>query len=152
MLDPLIRTIEVSCGQAEAFRIFVHEMGSWWPLAKRSMSLKAVGKPAKALHVDARVGGRIVEIGPDDSEHHWGTITEMKPNDSVRFDFHMGMPPAQASVVDVTFAPLSAGRTRVTLRQSNWEALGDMAEMLRGFYGSSWELIFDEAYGKACVG
>lgn len=48
MIEPLIKTIEVPCGQAEAFRIFVHEMGSWWPLGKRSMSLKASGKPAKS--------------------------------------------------------------------------------------------------------
>jgi uncharacterized protein YndB with AHSA1/START domain len=150
MMEPLIKTVDVPCGQAEAFRIFVHEMGSWWPLAKRSMSLKAVGKPPKSLEVDPKLGGRIVEIGPDGTEHHWGTITKLDPDESVTMDFHMGMPPDKASVVEVVFVPLATDRTRVTLTQSNWEAFGDMAEMLRGGYAPGWDIIFVQAYGAAC--
>ena len=152
MIEPLIKTIEVPCGQREAFRIFVNEMGSWWPLHKRSMSLKAVGKPAKALLVEARLGGKIVEIGPDGSEYHWGTIRAIDPANSVAMDFHMGMPPEQASLVEVTFVPLGNDRTRVTLTQSNWEGFGDMAEMLRMHYGSGWVIIFEESYSAACAG
>jgi len=152
MLQPLIKTIVVPCGQAEAFRIFVHEMGSWWPLDKRSMSLKAAGKPAKSLQVDAQLGGRIVEIGSDDAEYHWGTITAFDPSDSVAMDFHMGMPPDRASFVEVTFVPVADDRTRVTLTQSNWEAFGDMAEMLRSSYGSGWVLIFEQSFLVACGG
>ena len=149
-MDPLIKSIEVPCAQAEAFRIFVNEMGSWWPLAKRSMSLKAVGKPAKSLQVDPRVGGRIVEIGPDGSEHHWGTFRQLDPSNLVAMDFHMGMPPEQASLVEVRFVPVESDRTRVTLTQSNWEAFGDMAEMLRGGYEPGWVIIFEQAYLAAC--
>lgn len=150
MIEPLTNTIEVPCGQGEAFRIFVHEMGSWWPLHKRSMSLKAVGKPAKSLQVDPRLGGKIVEIGPDGSEYHWGTIKAIDPHNSVAMDFHMGMPPDQASLVEVVFVPLAGDRTRVTLTQSNWEGFGDMAEMLRTHYGSGWDIIFAESYQSAC--
>ncbi len=39
MLDPIVKTIEVPCSQEKAFAVFVKEMGSWWPLDKRSMSL-----------------------------------------------------------------------------------------------------------------
>ena len=152
MIEPLINTIEVPCGQAEAFRVFVNEMGSWWPLHKRSMSLKAVGKPAKSLQVDPRLGGKIVEIGPEGAEYHWGTIKAIVPNESVAMDVHMGMPPEQASLVEVTFVPLAANRTRVTLTQSNWEGFGDMAEMLRTGYKPGWVIIFEEAYGAACSG
>ena len=50
MLDPIIKTIDVLCGQEKAFAVFVNEMGSWWPLDKRSMSLmQSDGKPAKSL-------------------------------------------------------------------------------------------------------
>jgi len=152
MIEPLINTIEVPCGQEEAFRIFVNEMGSWWPLHKRSMSLKAVGKPAKSLQVDPQLGGKIVEIGPDGTEYHWGTIKAIDPSDSVAMDFHMGMPPAQASLVEVTLVALAVDRTRVTLTQSNWEGFGVMAEMLRTHYGPGWVIIFEEAYGAACSG
>ena len=152
MIEPLIKTIEVPCGQAEAFRIFVHEMGSWWPLGKRSMSLKAGGNPPKSLRVEPRLGGRIVEIGSDGAEYHWGTIRAMDRSHSVAMDFHMGMPPEQASLVEVTFVPLAEDRTRVTLTQSKWEGFGDMAEMLRMHYGTGWEIIFAQAYLAACGG
>ena len=62
MLDPIAKTIEVPCGQEKAFGVFVSEMGSWWPLDQRSMSLMQTGTPAKSLEVEPKLGGRIVEI------------------------------------------------------------------------------------------
>ena len=67
-------------------------------------------------------------------------------------DFHIGLPPANASLVEVRFTVLDADRTRVELTQSNWEAFGDMAEMMRGGYGSGWVIIFVQAYKSACGG
>jgi len=151
MLGPVVSRIEVPCSQQRAFDILVREMGSWWPLQKRSMSMKS-GRPPKALNVDPQLGGKIVEIGHDDTEYHWGTIRTFSPHDLIAMDFHMGMPPDQASLVEVQFTALASNRTEVELTQSNWEAFGDMAEMLRGHYGSSWALIFEEAYGNACAG
>jgi hypothetical protein len=149
MLEPVISRIEVPCSQQQAFEIFM-EMGSWWPLHKRSMSLKN-GQPAKCLNVDAQMGGKIVEIGHDDAEYHWGTFKTLAPHSLITMDFHMGMPADKASLVEVRFTLLGENRTEVVLTQSNWEAFGDMAEMLRGGYGSSWGLIFEEAYGNACM-
>ncbi len=151
MLDPIIKTIEVPCSQEKAFRVFVNEMGSWWPLDKRSMSMKS-GKPAKSLRIEAKQGGQIVEIGHDDTEHLWGTIKSYDPHDSLSMDFHMGLPAENASLVEVRFTELENERTRVELTQSNWEAFGEMAEMMRGGYGSGWVIIFVEAYKSACGG
>ena len=151
MLDPLISTIEVPCSQEKAFSIFVEQMGSWWPLDKRSMSMHA-GATAKSLRVEAKLGGQIVETGHDDTLHHWGTITTYDPHALVSMDFHMGLPPENASLVEVRFTALGKERTQVELTQSNWEAFGDMAEMMRRGYGSGWVIIFEEAYGKACGG
>ena len=151
MLDPIIRTIEVPCSQEKAFDIFVKEMGTWWPLDKRSMSMKN-GHPAKSLRVDAKQGGQIVEIANDDTEHLWGTIKFYDPHNAISMDFHMGMPPENASLVEVRFTVLSDKQTQVELTQSNWEAFGDIAEMMRGGYGSGWVIIFEEAYKSACGG
>ena len=85
MLDPLISTIEVLCDQEKAFSVFVNEMGSWWPLEKRSMSMHD-GKSAKSLHIESKLGGRIVETGHDDTKHHWGTIKSYDPFDSIAMD------------------------------------------------------------------
>ena len=57
MLDPITKTIEVPCNQEKAFTVFVNEMGSWWPLDKRSMSLMHQGEPSKSLRVDPQLGG-----------------------------------------------------------------------------------------------
>jgi hypothetical protein len=149
MLDPVVKTIEVPCSQKKAFTVFVNEMPTWWPLDKRSMSLKSFGKPAKALRIEAKRGGKIAY---NDAELLWGTITAYDPYDLFRMNFHMGMPPENASIVEVRFTVLADKRTRVELSQSNWEAFGDMAEMMRGFYGSSWDLLFGEAYKSACGG
>ena len=149
MLDPIIKTIEVPCSQERAFGVFVNDMGSWWPLDTYSMSMKG-GKPAKSLRIEPRQGGQIVET--DDTEHLWGTITSYDPHDSIRMDFHMGMPAETASLVEVRFTALQSGRTQVELTQSNWEGFGEMAEMLHGHYGSGWVAIFELAFKAACGG
>jgi len=150
MLEPVIYTIEVPCDKAQAFAVFLEEMPNWWPLEKRSMSLKFCGKPAKSLHVDAKEGGKIFEITSDDEEHLWGTVNVYTPNDYIAMDFHMGLPPENASLVEVKFRELESELTEVELSQSNWEAFGDMAEMMRSGYGSSWTMLFEEAYKAAC--
>lgn len=142
MLEPIVTRIEVPCGLSRAYGVFVEGMGSWWPLHKRAMSMRT-GTPALRLDVDPVVGGKIVEIGGDGTQYHWGTFRALQPPDYAAFDFHMGMPAAQASMVEVRFAAVTPHRTAVTLTQGNWEAFGDLAEMLRGSYGSSWSLILD---------
>ena len=66
--------------------------------------------------------------------------------------FHMGLPPENASLVEVRFVALGTERTRVELTQSNFEAFEDMAEMMHGGYGSGWVIIFEQAYKSACRG
>ncbi len=152
MLEPIIKTIEVPCSQETAFSVFVTEMGNWWPLDKRSMSMVHGGKPARSLGVEARQGGRIVETAQDRTEHHWGTIISYDPHDAISMDFHMGMPADKASLVEVRFTALADDRTRVELTHSNFEAFGDMAEMNYAGYGSGWVIIFEQAYKSACGG
>src|SRR5207249_192925 len=48
MLDPIIKTIEVPCSQERAFKVFLNEMDSWWPLGKFTVSAMG-GAPAKAI-------------------------------------------------------------------------------------------------------
>ena len=150
MLAPLVSTIEVPCGQAQAYDIFV-DMGSWWPIDKRSMSLMNEGAPAASLEVDPRVDGRIVETSPDGVIYHWGTFRTFDRPTRIEMGFHMGLPAEQASSVEVVFTPLGDDRTQVVLTQSNWEAFGDLAEMMRGGYGSGWVIIFEQADLSACT-
>lgn len=153
MIQPLVKTIEVPCDQRKAFTVFL-EMGSWWPKGKFATSVMR-GQTVKDLRVDARKGGRIVEVASDDQEHLWGTITVYDPYNHVRMDFHVPHPSEKNpgfSTVDVRFSSLGNGRTRVELTQSNWEALGDVAETVQGGYRQAWVMIFEGAYKAACEG
>ena len=153
MLEPLVKSIEVPCGQEKAFTVFL-DMDSWWPKEKFATSVMR-GQAVKRLRVDATRGGRIVEVGSDDVEHVWGTIRTYDPYGYLKLDFHVPHPSEEKpgfSTVEVRFTELGEDRTRVELTQSNWEALGDVAEMVRGGYGQAWGMIFEGAYKEACGG
>jgi uncharacterized protein YndB with AHSA1/START domain len=158
MLDPIVKEIEVPCGQRTAFEVFVNDMASWWPLDRFSVSAYS-GHPARALRVEPRQGGTITEVAHDGSEHLWGRITRYDPHDYLAMDFHIvpavyrtGEGDQDFTLVEVRFTPLDDGGTRVRLTQSNWEALGEMAEMVQGGYGKGWTVIFEQRYREACAG
>ena len=153
MMEPLVKTVEVPCDQKTAFTVFV-DMGKWWPTDKFATS-KMRGQEVRELRVDAREGGRIVEVGSDDVEVRWGTIKTYDPYSYVNLDFHIPHPSEEDpgfSTVEVRFVALGDDRTRVELTQSNWEALGDVAEMVQGGYNQAWVMIFEGAYRAACTG
>src|SRR5882672_6098067 len=151
MLEPLVKTIEVPCSQKHAFTVFL-DMGSWWPTNKFATSVMR-GQAVKALRVDAREGGQIIEVGADGQEVLWGTIKTYEPYGHLRMDFHIPHPSEQNpgfSTVEVRFTALANGRTRVELKQSNWEALGDVAKMVQGGYRQAWVAILEGSYQAAC--
>jgi len=152
MLDPIVKTIEVPCSQEQAFGVFVNGINSWWPLKKFSVSMKS-GGVTKSLRMEPQLGGKIVEVGHDDTEHLWGTIKSYDPYDSFSMDWHPGKPADSASLVEVRFTALGNERTRVELTQSNWEAVAkDKAGRFRAGYGKGWIVIFEQAYKSACGG
>ena len=113
------------------------------------------GAPAKAINVDAREGGKIIEIGSDDTETLWGTIKTYDPYGYVSMDFHIPTPDYEVgkfSLVEVRFTVIGDQQTKVELTQSNWEVFGDMAEGIHGGYGHGWVMIFEQAYKAACGG
>lgn len=151
MIAPLVKTIEVPCDQKQAFTVFL-EMNTWWPANRFATSVMR-GQTVKAISVDARKGGRIIEISADGKEHLWGTIKAYEPYSYLNLDFHVPHPSERQpgfSTVEVRFTALAKNRTRVELTQSNWEGLGAMAEMSQRGYSQAWTMIFETAYKTAC--
>ncbi len=97
-----------------------------------------------------------MEIGPNGTEYLWGTIKSYDPHDFVSMDFHFAPPGEKVdarTLVEVRFTALGNKRTRVVLTQSNWEAFGEKAAMLRDRgYGQAWVAIFEGAFKSACGG
>ncbi len=154
MLDPIIKTMKVPCSQEKAFRIFLHEMDSWWPLGRFTVSAMG-GQAARSIRVEPKQGGQIVEIGPDDTEHLWGTIKSYDPPGFIGMDFHIPQPGEKVesrSLVEVRFTALETEQTQVELTQSNWEAFGERAADLQGGSSGGWILIFEQAFKSACGG
>ncbi len=153
MIEPLIKTFEVPCSQKNAFEVFVDKMDTWWPLGKFTVSAMA-GSPAKGIRVDAREGGQIVEIGADGTEVLWGTILTLDRYSRITMDFHIPRPGDVVTtrpLLELDFQALGPALTRVTLRQSNFEALGDMGAQVRGGYDFGFKMIFEGNYAAACA-
>lgn len=150
MTEPIVKTLEVPCDAQQAFDIFVNQVAGWWPLSKNTVSAMS-GGVAKSVTIEPRVGGRVYEIGPDDTEHHWGTVTAYEPGRRLTLDWHINSTADEATEVDVVFSAINAKRTRVQLTHHRWEALGDRADQTREGYNSGWVGVFDEAYAAACA-
>lgn len=154
MIEPLIKVIEVPCSQKNAFDVFLDKMETWWPLGKFTVSAMA-GQPAKGIRVDAREGGVITEIGSDGTEVQWGTIRVLDRYARLVMDFHIPRPGDVVTtrpLLELDFVAMGPTQTRVTLTQSNFEALGDMGAPVRGGYGFGWTMIFEGGYKAACGG
>lgn len=152
MIAPLGKTIEVPCGRAMAFDVFL-EMGAWWPTERFATSVMRDQSVAE-LRVEPRAGGAIVEACSDGQEYRWGTIVTFEPPARLVMDFHVPHPSETDpgfTKVEVRFTALGDDRTRVEVTQDEWESLGDVADMAQGGYRHAWDVILAR-YGAACEG
>lgn len=133
MSEPLRRSLVVPLPPALAFDLFVRRLPEWWPLETRSVWLAE----AQSCHIDARLGGRITEQGPNGAEAHWGTIVSLEEPVRVVLDWHPGLTPATSTEVEVTFQAVAEG-TQVHLEHRNWERLGERGDFVRSLYANGW--------------
>jgi uncharacterized protein YndB with AHSA1/START domain len=87
----------------------------------------------------------VEERSPDGDWHRWGSVEVYEPGRRLRFSWHPGREPESAQWVDVTFAPLDSG-SRVTLRHGGWEALGEIAPILRREYAAGWRIVLGQSF------
>lgn len=149
MLDPVVKTIEVPCSQETAFKVFIEDLASWWPMDKNSVSAMQ-GEVARSVSVEARTGGKVVETAHDGELHHWATIASYDPYSEFSMDWHIGISSDNATLVTVRFTPVTNHSTQVVLTHSNWEAFADKAADMRNGYNQGWVSVFEQAYLQAC--
>src|SRR5437867_1289537 len=134
----------------------VSELAAGQPVSRPAVSqhLKVLAG-ANLVRVEPRGNRRVYSVRRDGHEQLWGTIKTYDPYGYLNIDFHIPHPSEKNpgfSTVEVRFTALSDDRTRVELKQSNWEALGDVAKMVQGGYRRAWVMIFEGAYKAACGG
>ncbi len=140
-VDPIVVSVELAASPARAFRTFTSGFADWWPVATHSLSRQA----ATRCLLHATTGGALEERAPDGARHLWGTVEAIEPGRSLRFTWHPGREADTAQWVFVTFEPLATG-TRATLTHGGWEALGEIAPILRREYLSGWQFVFGEIF------
>lgn len=151
MLEPVVKIIDVPCDQQRAFNVFVEAVDTWWPKDKNSVSAMH-GKVAKRIVIEPRLNGIVMEVGHDDTEHQWGSVSAYDPHSRITLDWHVNMPADKACVVDVLFISVSEKLTRVELTHSRWEVFGDESVNMRNNYDSGWVGVFETAYRIAASG
>ena len=139
--DPIVLSIELAVPPERAFELFAPQFATWWPVATHSLSRTI----ATACRMSPVAGGAIEEMSPDGCWHRWGTIESVEPGRRLRFTWHPGREPESAQWVEVTFEPVEAG-SRVTLTHGGWEALGEIAPILRREYACGWQHVFGEIF------
>jgi uncharacterized protein YndB with AHSA1/START domain len=116
------KSVHVKRSAEDAFRLFVDEMGKWWPLHTGKYSYSP--DRAQDVFLEAHVGGRFYERYKDGEEFVIGHVmTCDRPN---RIVFTWGAGEEATTEVDVTFSA-SDGGTRVDLAHRGVEKMGEMA-------------------------
>jgi uncharacterized protein YndB with AHSA1/START domain len=139
--DPIILSVELSATPSEAFAAFTGRFAEWWPAATHSLSRER----GTRCRLEPVPGGALEESAPDGAVHRWGTVETLEPGRRLRFTWHPGREPGTAQWVELEFAPREAG-SRVTLTHGGWEALGEIAPILRREYASGWQTVLGEVY------
>jgi len=141
----LIKTASVQVRPAEAFDLFTRNMGIWWPLATHSVGLER----ATGVEIEPGVGGNIVETIADGSTSTWGTVDVWEPPNRLRFSWHPGTPPEEATQVEVFFHQAGSGTT-VELIHTGWDRRPDGAAA-RSEYDPGWDFVLG-LYAEAGAG
>lgn len=141
--EPIVLSVDVPVTPARAFELFATMFAAWWPAATHSLSRDG----ATACRMRLEPGGAVEERAPDGGSHRWGTVEAVEPGRRLRFSWHPGREAESAQWVEVEFEAAGSG-CRVTLTHGGWEALGEIAPILRREYAAGWEKVLGENYAR----
>ena len=132
---PIRKVLTVQVPRERAFRVFTEGFDRWWPKSH------TIGEaPLARAVLEGRPGGRWYGVDVDGREQDWGEVLTWEPparlllawRINAQFKFDAGV----HTEVEVLFAELGEGVTRVEFEHRHLERLGTgadkAAESLRG--------------------
>jgi uncharacterized protein YndB with AHSA1/START domain len=128
------KTVTVGVPVETAFRVFTAELGTWWPLASKSVSQEE----AETVVVEPAVGGRVYERARGGEEHPWGEVLAWEPPARFAFSWHPGRAAETAQEVDLRFTAVEQG-TRVELEHRGWEQLVGPGGEIPEHFETGWD-------------
>jgi uncharacterized protein YndB with AHSA1/START domain len=128
------KVVDVQAPLSVAWRVFTHEMGTWWPLAQY--------KIGKANAVDAiiepHVGGRWFERGDDGTTCDWGRVLLWEPPSrlvlSWDIDANWQPDPELKTEIEVRFIAAGEDATRVELEHRHLDRYGARRDEMRRIF------------------
>jgi uncharacterized protein YndB with AHSA1/START domain len=117
--DPLRISFDVACSPERAFELWTARTAVWWPAAHTVSA-----RPDVEVVIEPGVGGRIYERTPEGEEHDWGQVTGWDPPSRLSYLWHLRQDRADATEVEITFAPAERAGTRMSIEHRGWDALG----------------------------
>ena len=143
-IEPVRVAIEVRRGIEEAFRVFIAEIDTWWPVAGHSVEPDRV----EAVVLEGRPGGRLYERWHDGGEADWGRVLAWEPPARLVLSWSPN-PERPATEVEFRFLAVEPDHTRVELEHRGWERLGDLGPEARASYDGGWPGVLDSYAGTA---
>jgi uncharacterized protein YndB with AHSA1/START domain len=114
--------------------VFTAELGSWWPLASKSVSQEE----AETVVVEPGAGRRVYERARSGEEHLWGEVLVWEPPSRFAFSWHPGRAAETSQEVDISFTAVEEG-TRVELEHRGWERLVGPGGEIPDHFDSGWD-------------
>jgi uncharacterized protein YndB with AHSA1/START domain len=140
--DTTVRTsVEVTLAPDRAFHLFTAGIGSWWDADKHILQA-----PLAEMEFEPFVGGQIIDRGTDGSECRWARVLAYDPPHRVVFSWDINVQwqiepdPELCSEVEITFAALTEGSTRVQLTHRHLDRHGPGWEAMRDAVAGGWSL------------
>jgi uncharacterized protein YndB with AHSA1/START domain len=144
-MEPLEMQFTVACSCLHAFEVWTAKTSLWWP-HDHSVS----GQPGLQVTIEPGPGGRIFEQTRDGTEHDWGRVLVWEPPLRLRYLWHIGGDPVDATEVEVTFTD-EGESTRVVIVHRGWERLGASGPDRRERNRKGWAGLLPH-YERACAG
>lgn len=136
MIEPLLITFDVGCPPERAFELWTGRTSTWWP-----PSHTVSARPGVEVVIEPGVGGRIYERTPEGEEHDWGQVTGWDPPRRIAYLWHLRQDRADATEVEITFAPGDGTGTRISIEHRGWDALGPLGADQRERNHRGWNAL-----------
>jgi hypothetical protein len=145
VIEPLRLSFVVACSPTAAFRTWTEATTMWWPADHTT-----TGAPGSTITFEPFVGGRVYERTAAGEEIDWGEILTWEPPGRLAYLWHIRADRADATEVEITFAPEDERACRVAIEHRGWERLGARGEVRREANRRGWGGLLPH-YVAACA-
>jgi uncharacterized protein YndB with AHSA1/START domain len=139
-IEPIRRSVSVSCTPGRAFELFTAQMDAWWPVRTHSRSASEhEGADVKTERVEfqGRAGGLVLEHLSNGETLPWAEVIVWEPPHRFVMAWRPHSRPQPPTEVEVMFTPQGEG-TLVELEHRGWERLTEDFAGLYESYAGGW--------------